>query len=284
MGFLRNYVEKKRTEREEKKRLHEEQLEKFRREIIKTYELLDKFTIPQLNKFCRDMIGKSPEEEIRAEFEAEAEEDAKRSILSKGLHKIMSNKTETADRKTYYQFIEKCLREEQIKVSQIKDYAVKEKIVAPSYFGDESKEKKEFERLMNSIEDDFKPERIKEEKEFQAQLVVFLKAKFAEMKVEREQQTKRGNELDILVENNYVFELKVPKVRNDLRALSAQVEEYLEEYPNLCVVIADVSKAEKINEDEEIDSNLTQNIKEYADRYKMKYGVKTLIFQIQKRK
>ena len=103
------------------------------------------------------------------------------------------------------------------------------------------------------------------------------------MKVEREAQTKRGDKLDIVINDKYVFELKVPRNRTQLRNLSAQLEEYVEQYPNLCAVIADISNVE-IEEGEPIESNLTQNIKEYADNYKRKYNVQTLIFDVETRK
>ena len=85
--------------------------------------------------------------------------------------------------------------------------------------------------------------------------------------------------MDIVIDNKYVFELKVPRARAELRNLSAQLEEYVEEYPNICAVIADTSSI-----DDEVESGLTQNIKQYSDKYKVKFGIQTLVFEIQKRK
>jgi hypothetical protein len=36
--------------------------------------------------------------------------------------------------------------------------------------------------------------------------------------------------------------------------------------------------------DPKFDKGLTQRIREYADKYKVKYGVRTLIFTVKKRK
>ena len=97
---------------------------------------------------------------------------------------------------------------------------------------------------------DFEPEAITNEEHLEAQLMVFLKAKFSERKIRR-QVTIQGNDiLDILVDDKYAFELKVPRTRSDLRNLGAQLEEYQEQYPNLSAVIFDID-----------DSNLTYQIK-----------------------
>ena len=166
----------------------------------------------------------------------------------------------------------------------LKYFAIRHKVIPPSFFGEDPDvvgNINDFENIINSVHRGFDPERITNEEHLQSQLTVFLKAKFPDMKVEREVKTKQGDLLDIVVDDKYVFELKVPKNRTQLRNLSAQVEEYIEQYPNLCVVIADISKADL---DEELESNLTQNITEYADKYKVKFGVQTLIFNIQTRK
>ena len=102
--------------------------------------------------------------------------------------------------------------------------------------------------------------------------MVFLKAKFSERKIRR-QVTIQGNDiLDILVDDKYAFELKVPRTRSDLRNLGAQLEEYQEQYPNLSAVIFDID-----------DSNLTQDIIDYSDKYKRNYGIPTIILGGRKR-
>ena len=64
----------------------------------------------------------------------------------------------------------------------------------------------------------------------------------------------------------------------------AQIEEYIEQYPNLCVVIADTSGVKEEDDGEPVEANLTQNIKEYADKYKVKHNVTTIIYDIVTRK
>ncbi len=77
------------------------------------------------------------------------------------------------------------------------------------------------------------------------------------------------------MDNKYVFVLKVPKTRTVLRDLSAQIEEYVEQFPDLCVVIADTS-GQELSDGRILD--VTQDIKEYAGKYKLKFKVETLIF------
>ena len=118
----------------------------------------------------------------------------------------------------------------------------------------------------------------------EAQLTIFLKAKFPERKVERQIFSKSGDRLDILIDNKYVFELKVPKNKTDLRNLSAQIDEYIENYPNICVVIADTSQIPAEKEEEKVEAGLSENIRDYVEKYKLKYRVQTVVFNIELRK
>ena len=142
----------------------------------------------------------------------------------------------------------------------------------------------EFAEILDIIEDEFESERIRNEEELQAQLTIFLKTRLNK-KVEREVQITDGR-LDIVIDGKYVLEVKIPKSKTDLRNLSAQIEEYLEEYPFLAVIIGD--KTDQVtglaNGDEFYDSNfepnLTAKIKEYANKYKMRHRVRTVVFPI----
>jgi len=174
-----------------------------------------------------------------------------------------------------------------ISFSQVKQFALRHKIVSPSYFPKDSdaiETPDEFENLINSIHRGFEPEKITNEEHLESQLTIYLKAKFPNMKVERQQYTKRNEKLDIVVDDKYVFEIKVPRNRTHLRNLTAQLEEYKEQFPNLCVVIADVSKMESDENSLPIESNLSQIIKEYVDIYKTKLNVPSIIKEISTRK
>lgn len=256
-GDITNTIKDANDERKERTRIRDEQAEKERRireqELQAKLQLLDKFDFPQLKQLCRDMLGREPQ----AEF-----------IDEKTGAKYRINK----DRHDYVEFI---IEESGLSFSHIKDYALKNKIVAQSFFGNSSStssQQNDFEIIINSIMAQFEPEKIDNEEHLQAQVTIFLKAKFPDKKIEREVSTKRGDKLDILVDGKFVFELKVPQDRTMLRNLSAQLEEYKEEYPNICAVIFD---------DES--KNLTTDINEYVDKYKRNYGIHSIVLRGKKR-
>jgi len=254
---LKDYIKKKQSERAERERAEQEDSKKLD-------NLLDKFEIPDFENFFERILGSKPK--IDYEYDERLEKD------------VPINPS----RKDYLDFIYDKIRDGETSYGQFKDFAIRHKVLPPSFFGidsDVSGNVNEFENIINVIHRGFDPEKITNEEHLQSQLTVFLKAKYPDRKVEREVRTKRGDKLDVVVDDKYVFELKVPKNRTDLRNLSAQLEEYIEQYPNICAVIADTS-----NVDEEVESNLTQNIKEYSDKYKVKHDVQTLIFEIGTRK
>ncbi len=192
------------------------------------------------------------------------------------------NSDYTVTRDIYYSFII-----DQIDYEQIKLFALRHKVVPPSFFSDDLQAIgtiEDFENIINSIKAEFQPEKITNEEHLESQLTIYLKAKFPNMKVERQQYTQRNEKLDIIVDDKYVFEIKVPKNRSHLRDLTAQLDEYKEQYPNICAIITDISKVELDENSEPIESNLSQSIKEYADKYKTKLGIPTIIKEISTRK
>ena len=114
------------------------------------------------------------------------------------------------------------------------------------------------------------------EDKLQSQLTVFLKAKFPDKNIEREVVLQSRDRVDIVIDDRFALELKVPTKRTNLRNLTAQIEEYLEEYDFLGVVIADTT--EELEKEE--DDPMTQNINEYVDRFKSKYGVQSVVLPI----
>jgi hypothetical protein len=228
--------------------------ERKRAEYEKTVnKLLDKFEIPDFDQFLLRFLNKKPEPEI----ETDEETNRERKI--------------NPGRREYLDFVWDHLNDNEINFQQLKDFALKKRIVTLSFFGEETdieEEKREFNELINAIKSDFEPERITNEEHLQAQLTIFLKAKFPDRKISREVITKRGDKLDIVVDDKYVFELKVPADRTVLRNLGAQLEEYVEEHPNICAVIF-----------ESDGTNLSTIINDYADKYKRDYGIRTIILR-----
>ena len=255
MGFKKflDGVKDKYDQRQERKQKEEEESKEYEKTVN---ELLDRFEIPDLDDFFMKYINNKPESKIE-------EDENGRKIKQR------------PSRREYIDFAWKYLGVEDITYEQMKTFALKKRIVSPSFFGtvdDSVYDNSDFEVIINSIKSNFEPETITNEEHLEAQLMIFLKAKFPERKIRRQVTIQRNDVLDILVDDKYVFELKVPRARADLRNLGSQLEEYLEQYPHLCVVIFDVNE-----------SNLTQDIIDYSDKYKRNYGVVSVILGGSKR-
>ena len=273
-AWAKKKIEEKLEERRFDKAELERNKEENRKHRLEIEGILDKFDMSDLQNFIEKFLGGVL---VTAE-----EKLADGSTLRKkpDRYKIVNHLLEKLDNGF-------------VKAGQITDFALKHKIVLPSFFKTTTESKaggneNEFNGILDLIEEKFKPEKIKDEKELQGQLAVFLNA-VTNTKVEREVKTKSGDKIDILIDDNYVLELKVPSGKDSLRSLSAQIEEYMEEFPLLAVVIADKSdlvsdKDDREFYDDKFEPGLTQKIREYADKYKTKYGVRTLVFNVKKRK
>lgn len=251
------YRENKRQEQDARERkLREQEARRLEYEEA-VNRLLDKFEMPDFDKFLMRILGKKPEPEIEID-----EETNKQTKIN-------------PSRKDYLDFIWDHLHNGEINFQQLKDFAIKDRIVSPSFFGEETdveEEKREFDELINAIKSSFEPEKITDEEHLQSQITIFLKAKFSDRKVSREMTTKLGDKLDIVVDDKYVFEVKVPTDRTVLRNLSAQLDEYHQEYPNLCAIIFDNAEL-----------NLSPVINDYVDKYKRDYGVRSIVLRGNKR-
>jgi hypothetical protein len=302
MGF-KDWALKKLEERREKNQLEQEERERIQEENKKhrfeIQDLLDKFTIKQLQEFCSSYIGALPEDELEVD-----EDDEKESIRPetkkpgwKFPKRKLSWKKDPAirRRREYTEFIWNCIEEGDIRYEQLKDFALNNRIVSPSFFGTETKaigSDSELHTILDAIEEDFDPEKIMDEKELQGQIAVFLKTRFKGKEVEREISMQEGskdsrNFLDILVDNTYALEVKLPTTRTQLRNLKGQLEEYKEKYPFLGVVIGDKTKLATDRDSEFYDSEFEENlpvwIKEYTDKYKVDLGIRSVVFNIIRR-
>ncbi len=230
---------------------HVEELKKRKEYENAVNRLLDKFEIPDFDKFLIRVLGKKPEPTI------EEDENGRQHKINPG-------------RRDYLAYIWMHLNDEEINFQQLKDFAVKNKIIVPSFFGNETDvetEKREFTELINAIKSNFEPERISNEEHLEAQLTIFLKAKFPNRKITRQMPIIGNDILDILIDDKYAFELKVPQARADLRNLGAQLAEYQEKYPNICAIIF------------ENNGNLSQDIADYIDKYKRDYGIRSIVLR-----
>jgi len=129
-----------------------------------------------------------------------------------------------------------------------------------------SKQRSQLTVIMEELKENFTPEAIINEYDLESQIKVFLQLKFPNKTIRRKFRTKNGNEVDILIDQLYCLELKVPDSKTQLRNLSAQVEEYQEEYEVGIIIYEDESL------------NLSETIQEYKKIYKKKYDIDTIIY------
>ena len=135
------------------------------------------------------------------------------------------------------------------------------------------KDSEMIEKITQKLNKEFEPESVYDEKELQNALRIFLQQAFPNSKVEREVSFNNNRDtLDILVDNRYAIEVKIPNNRTELRNLSAQLEEYQETYPEILALILDNKE-----------KNLTNEILHYVKRYEQKLGIKSIIISGKKR-
>ncbi len=235
---------------------HQEKLE-LKSHQKKVNNLLDEFTIPQFDDFLKNYLGK---------------------IVSVKYYENKSGKkiAELPIRGDYVQFIYKQLNNNEITYNQLKKYALKQKLVSPSFFSHDEENKydeNDFKKIIDSIKNNFKPEKIKDEEHLESQLVIYLKTKFPDKKISRQVIIQGNDVLDILIDDKYALELKVPSERSHLRNLGAQLVEYNEHYPDICAIIFD-----NVNE-----PHLTQDIIDYSDKFKRNHAIPTIILNGMKR-
>ena len=126
--------------------------------------------------------------------------------------------------------------------------------------------------IMEELRQNFKPEPIQNEYDLESQIKIFLQIKFPHRIIKRKQRTENKNEVDIIIDQLYCLELKVPENRTQLRNLGAQAEEYQEEYETGIIIYEDESL------------NLSESIQEYVQKYKKRPDIDTIVYSGKKYK
>ena len=122
-----------------------------------------------------------------------------------------------------------------------------------------------FETIINQITEYFEREPIRDEREFEGQFAIFLKARYPELDIQRQFRIGRGSKVDVVIDQRFAFELKVPRNRIDLRNLISQLDEYSETFPHICAVLLI------------IEPSLEDSANEYAQKYKQQCNAETII-------
>ena len=248
-----------------KREKSEEELD-FENQVAKIDEAVHLMEVSEIRQMVMALIGKSPKGQT---YDGDG-----------GKHEIK----DPIERKEWEWWIDKYFEEGDITPKQISGYMIRHNIKKRSYFKrekyDEEDDEEEsdyvskeldFESLIETIERDFKPERVFDEKELQNLLRQFLQDHFPNATVEREFTLSNQDSIDIVVDSKYGFECKIPENRIILRNLIGQLQEYKEEMSNMCVVIVD-----------DPEKNLSSEILDSCKKYE-KSGIRAVCIEASKR-
>ena len=255
------------------KSTYEKYLEKVEKKATK---ILQEMEIPELKELCKNLIGSAPRNKLKL-------------LDKKGNEKLEF--VDPISRQDYDDFYEHYVELGEVTERMLAKYLVNHGyldkndkdyvyITTHNEDDDDDDEEKDDEKESKSDESDyfmdsvilklernFEPEKVYDEKELQNLLRSFLQQAFPDATVEREVNLKHvRSSIDIVINGKYAIEAKIPNDRTALRNLSAQLEEYQEEYPNLIAFILN-------NEDHD----LADDIKYYTDRYKSKLGIESVV-------
>lgn len=251
---------------------HAEKLEKKLDRILQ-----EEMEIPALRELCKNLIGSSPRPKLKlldkhGDEKCEFIEPISRKdyctfyvhyqelgeVNDKMLAKYLVNHNHLSKHDEDYVYITNHNEGDDEDDDEKKDEDKKSKSNSSDYLMDS---------IILKLERDFEPEKVYDEKELQNLLRSFLQQAFPDTTVEKEVNLKniRGN-VDIVINGKYAIEVKIPSNRAELRNLTAQLEEYQEEYPNILALIMN---------NEEL--NLSEDIKYYVDRYKLKLGIESVV-------
>ena len=140
-------------------------------------------------------------------------------------------------------------REEQEKEDYIPRDEIKEKVaeemedyeneIAKTEKPKVSRSKKDFEELLNTIRDQFRPETVRNEEDLEKQLYQFLSGKLSERRIERQVYVDGSMKIDLVVDGKYGIELKIADSAQKLHTLTGQALFYKENFKEVIAVILD---------------------------------------------
>jgi len=253
---------------------HEEKLSETLGEILE-----QELEISELRKLCNDLIGSYPKNGLMLKDEngkvvIEFEEPISRSDYSdfyfhyEELEEV--NDLMLAKYLIKHGFLDDDDKDYEFVTTHAEDEKDDDGEDDDEEDGEELKSK-DSDYMMDSIilklEKGFEPEKVYDEKELQNLLRSYLQTVFPNVTVEREVSLKEVRDsIDILVDGKYAIEVKIPNSRTELRNLSAQLEEYKEEFPNIIAFI--------LNNEEK---DLSEDIEYYTKRFKSKLDIESIV-------
>lgn len=264
MSFLKKICE---SLKEAGKNISEEI--KRRQEIAQTKrQILNRFEMADLKRICKDYgIGEPlPYEENPITGEKYKRTVTREHFINRIMNRLTLDQIKNFSDKHRIKIWD-ILKEEKPVVSEVpktekveKTHEEPEQKVTTI----EVKRQSEFDSILESIENDFEPEDVRDENDFEKQLTQFLKIKYPD-RIKRQVDTPKGK-IDIVIDNRYAIELKIADGKGKLRDLVGQVHSYKKVYNEVAVILLDVGKMSR------------SEIKEYVDDYE-NLEVKTIILE-----
>jgi hypothetical protein len=121
-------------------------------------------------------------------------------------------------------------------VEEVEDY---EDEIAKTERPKVGRAKYDFEELLNTIRDQFKPETVRNEEDLEKQLYQFLSGKFNNRRIERQVYVDGSTRIDLVVDGRYGIELKIADSAQKLHTLTGQALFYKENFKEVIAVILD---------------------------------------------
>lgn len=239
-----------------------------RKEISQTkWRILNRYEMNDLNKICKDYgIGEPlPYEENPITGEKRKRTVTREHYINRIMNKLTLDQIKTFSDKNRIK-IQDILKEEK----PISEVSKQEKVEKTQEEPEQNittvevKRQSEFDSILESIENDFEPEDVRDENDFEKQLTQFLKIKYPD-RIRRQVETPKGK-IDLVIDEKYAIELKIAEGKGKLRDLVGQAHSYKKVFNNVAIILLDVGKMSR------------SEIKEYVEDYEG-LGVKTLILE-----
>jgi N6-adenosine-specific RNA methylase IME4 len=103
----------------------------------------------------------------------------------------------------------------------------------------------DFEKILRILREDFKPEVVRSEEDFEKQVYQFLSGRLGKERVERQVNIK-GSRIDLLIDGKYGIEIKIADSVQKLYELIGQTMNYKEILGNVIAVILDTGVVKNI--------------------------------------
>lgn len=214
-------------------------------------QILERFEMSELKKICRDYgIGEpSPYTTDIISGKKSKITLTRNDYIKRIINKLTLDQIKNFSEKNRIKIYDILKEEKKLSKANLIDRKEPEKKVTTI----EIKRQSELDSILDAIANEFEPEDVRDENDFEKQLTQFLKYKYPE-RIQRQVPTRKGK-IDIVIDNKYAIELKIADSKGKLRDLVGQALSYKKVYDDVAVILLDVGKM------------MHSEIREYTDDY-----------------